>query len=286
MKKMLSVIVLVFVLVLSSCGGDDVLLYNFKPRQDNTLFSTNGEIIIDYKTDTNGELIELNIDHLLSIEEMIMLNPIIDFDIEIEGFTGNIFMQPRSVCTQYSNDLLIPINIEVGNTRYKFDNLSCLYKTVDTNNQFREGFADEYHLMGTITEDKNTTISIIIYNPEELVRFIEIYELPHTRELLGTYSMIVTEERDEVIGGYHNYYKDMGIYEQLYLKHQDNTPTKNEINGIPDDINIMDLQNLTEVIPLIADFETLYADEIAAIDELQDEIGTNFSSDESTEETE
>jgi hypothetical protein len=41
----------------------------------------------------------------------------------------------------------------------------------------------------------------------------------------------------------------------------------------------MDLQNLTEIIPLIEEFELRYSYEIDAINELQDEIGVNFTQD-------
>jgi len=256
MRKSLMIIVGVLVLLLTSCGKDAATIYNFDKRQDGTYFSNDGQVIIEYKTDTNGEMIELNIDRLLTIEEMFLQNPNIDLNYELAGFTGDIFMKPANQCTAISNDLWIPINIEIGNTRYKFNGGDCRYETVDTNNEFKIGFADEYYLTDTITENKNTTISIVVYNPNELVRFIEIYELPHTYELLGAYSILLNEDRSDYEYGYHNYYQDMGVYEQLYWKHQENAATIDEIKGMRTDINIMDLQNLTEVSPLITDFET------------------------------
>ena len=69
----------------------------------------------------------------------------------------------------------------------------------------------------------------------------------------------------------------MSVFEQLYLKHQEAEGAINEINGIATDINLMDLDSLTEINPLIDEFETIYEKEITAIEELQEEIGVAFS---------
>lgn len=279
MKRLVYSVMFFLMFILTSCGGN-AEVNNFEARQDNTLFSSDKMVIIDYKTDTEGRLIELNIDRLLTIEQMIILNPRIDFDLEIEGFTGDIFIEPNPVCTDYRDDILIPANIEIGNTRYKYDPFDCTYKTIDNRNNFKPGFAEEYMLTDTILEDKNTTISIIIYNPLELVPFIEIYTLPHTYETLGVYNIMINEDRDGFEDNAHNYYHDMAIYEQLYIKHQENEATVNEVMGISTELNLMDLSSLMEIIPLIENFEDIYYLEIQAIEELQEEIGINFSTDE------
>ena len=49
--------------------------------------------------------------------------------------------------------------------------------------------------------------------------------------------------------------------------------------GISTDINLMDLNSLTEVTPLIDDFEANYAIEIEAISEFEDEVGVGFEID-------
>lgn len=285
MRRLTLVLSMLFVFLLSSCGGNEVL-NNFEARRDGTLFSSDESILIEYTTDKDGKMIDLNIDRLLTIEEMLYLNPIIDYDYEIEGFTGTIFTSPAGQCTRISNDLLVPINIEIGNTRYKYDNSVCRYRTVDSNNNFRPGFADEYYLTDRIVEDRNTTISIIVYVPDELVKFVEIYQIPHTVELLGVYSLLIAENRADLAVPLLNYYNDTGVYEQLYIKHQDNEATIAEIGGLSEELNLIDLSNLTEIVPLIDNFSTLYEAEISAMNELQEEIGVNFTTDEEPEETE
>jgi hypothetical protein len=272
-------ITVVLVFLLSACGGDDVI-YNFEARRDGTLISSDKEVIIEYTTDVNGRLISLNIDHLLTIEEMFLLNPVIDPNIEIDGFDGDVFVKPRNECTLISNDVYIPVNLEIGNTRYKYDDTNCQYRTVDTNNNFRAGFAEEYYIFERIQEDRQTIISVIIYQPDELVKFVELYTVPHTFELLGVYHLAINQTRQDVIGGVMNYYNDTSMYEQLYLKHQENDATIAEINGMSEELNLLDLTNISDVQPLIENFETRYASEIAAIEELQEHIGINFPTDE------
>lgn len=274
-------IILIFTLIflLSSCESE-TSVNNFVARQDNYLISEDNQVIIEYKTDTEGKLIELNIDRLLTIEQMILLNPNIDFDYELEGFTGAIFMKPGNVCTDYSNDLLIPINLEVGNTRYKFSNSSCMYKTVDNYNNFKAGYSDEYLLKDTIPVSKNVKISIIVYRPDELVKFIEIYELPNSYERIGVYNIMINDYNDGFRFNLINYYRDMSVYEQLYLRHQENEAAVDEVMGVSTEINLMDINSLVEAVTLIDNFENIYELEIQAIEELQVLIGVNFGSDE------
>jgi hypothetical protein len=277
-------IFLVFTLIflLGSCG-EDASVNNFVARQDNYLVSEDKQVIIEYKTDTEGKLIELNIDRLLTIEQMILLNPIIDFEYELEGFTGDIFMSPRNACTDYSNDLLIPINIEVGNTRYRFSNSQCTYKTVDNYNDFKPGYSDEYLLTDTIPVSKNVKISIIVYVPDELVKFVEIYEIPNSYERLGVYNIMFNQDNTGFRFDLVNYYRDMSIYEQIYIKHQENAGAVDEVMGVSSEINLMDINSLTEAITLIDDFENTYELEIQAIVELQETIGlTSETDDEDT----
>jgi len=278
MKKTILFVTGILVLLLTSCGGSEEV-FNFDARQDNTFFSSDGRVIIDYKTDTNGKMIEINIDRLLTIEQMILLNPIIELDYAIEGFTGNIFVPVSDQCTDISNNFSTPLNIEVGNTRYKYDDEDCMYKTIDNRNEFKPGFADEYFITDTIRENKNVVISIIVYDPTQIVPFIEIYTLPHTYENLGVYNIMINANRNGFTSPPINYYHDMTIYEQLYVKNQENEATVNEVMGISEELNLMDLSSLTEIIPLIDNFENLYSFEIQAIEELQAEIGLNFSSD-------
>lgn len=283
MKRMLFMMTFVLVFLLSSCGGDEVL-YNFESRRDGTLISSDKEVIVEYKTDVNGKLTYLNIDHLLTIEEMFLLNPMIDPTITVDGAEGDIFVKPRNECTLISNDVYIPVNLEIGNTRYKYDDTNCQYKTVDTNNNFRAGFAEEYYIFERIQEDRQTTISVIAYLPNELVKFVELYTVPHTYELLGIYHLTINSSKQDVIGGISHYYNDTSVYEQLYLKHQENDATILEINGLSEELNLLDLTDIMEIVPLIENFESSYRSEIEAIEELQEAIGINFQTEEDTEE--
>jgi len=272
------ILVSVIIIFLSSCGATQAV-YNFAPRQDSRLVSSDNLIVIDYKTNTDGLLIEFSIDKLLTIEEMMILNPIIDFEYELEGFTGDIFIEPNNTCTDISNDVLIPVNLEVGNTRYKYNDEDCEYQTVDNHNEFKPGFSDEYLLTDTIPVASHVEISIIVYNPVELVNFIEIYNLPNTYKTLGVYNVLINRDRDGFEYDLANYYSDISIFEQLYLKHQESELTLTEVMGISTDINLMDLDSLTEITPLIDNFEAYYSLEIEAVLEFEGEVGTAFETD-------
>ena len=68
------ILVSVIIIFLSSCGATQAV-YNFAPRQDSRLVSSDNLVVIDYKTNTDGLLVEFSIDKLLTIEEMMILNP-------------------------------------------------------------------------------------------------------------------------------------------------------------------------------------------------------------------
>jgi hypothetical protein len=276
MKKLvLFTLIGLSILTLTSCNSA-ASLYNFEPRQDSTLFSEDRLVMIEYETDIQGKLTSINIDRLLTIEEMVLFNPTIDTDYQIEGFTGDIFVEPSNSCTDVSNDVLVPVNIEVGNTRYKYDDDDCMYKTVDNYNEYRPGYADEYLLSDTIPVPSHIKISIIVYNPTELVNFIEIYDLPNTYEKIGLYNILLNRDRNGFENNLINYSRDMSVLEQLYLKHQELEGATNEVLGIASDINILDLDNLDEIIPLIDNLERNYEAELQALEELQQEIGIAF----------
>jgi len=276
MRKYSIITLLILILTLSGCGKEGTS-NNFEERKDSIFYSEGNQVVIEYETDENGKMIMINIDHLLTIEQMVLLNPNIDFNYSIEGFEGDIFVEPSNRCMDYNYSLLMPVNIEVGNTRYKFVDSECKYKTVDNNNELKLGYADEYLITDTIPESRNTEISIIVYTPGELVPFTEIYDLPNTYERLGVYNIMFNFDRDGFYGDLVNYYKDMAIYEQLYIKHQENEGTLEEISGLSADVNLMDIGSLSDIVPLIENFEDIYDAEIQAIEELQAEIGIGFA---------
>jgi len=271
MKKMLFIVSLVLIVVLSACS-DDTSIYNFKPRKDDILVSTNGTILVEYKTNEDGKLIKLHIDRLLSIEDMIYFNPLVDYDYELEGFTGDIYTIAGYSCTKYDN-FKVPINIEIGSTRFKYNRIDCEYQQVDRNNLVNNGYYDvSYRLKDTIGVDQDTVISIVVYDENSLEKFINIVDLPNSVKTIGVYSIGFNSDLDDFTSDLDNYYKEIAIYEQLFLKLQGNDLTISEVSGFTEDINLLDIGNLGEITPLIADFVIAYEDEIKAMDELEDLI--------------
>ena len=271
MRKLFSLSL--FLIVLLSACDSNATIYNFKIRKDDYLVSEDGNIIIDYKTDENGELVELSIDRLLRIEDMLYYNPLIDYEYELDGFDGDIFTQPGFLCTDY-NETVVPINIEVGSTRFKYDRNECEYQEVDRNNDFKSGsYSRKYNLEDTIGVSKETVISIVVYDETSLEKFIDIFELPHTAKMLGVYSIQINDDLDGFDSRTTNYFNDIAFYEQLIIKHQENEMAINEVMGFSMDINLLDFDQMAEVIPLVENFEEDYALEIEAINELVDLIG-------------
>lgn len=270
--KKLYILSLFLVVLLSACDSS-VSIYNFKIRKDDYFISEDGSVIIDYKTNEDGKLIELSIDRLLTIEDMIYYNPLIDPNYELEGFTGDIFTSPGFQCTNYNN-MQIPINLEIGNIRFKYNRTDCEYQEVDRNNVIKSGFyARKYLLDETIGVSKEVTISIVVYDENSVEKFVDIIDIPHTVKMLGVNSIKINSDRDGFTSRTSNYFYDIGVYEQLILKHQDNETALMEVLGFSMNINLLDFDQLAEIIPLIEDFETDYELEIGAIDELEDLIG-------------
>ena len=260
------------VVLLCSCASSSTV-YNFKVRKDDYFISEDNNVLVDYKTDANGELIRLNIDRLLTIEEMLVYNPLVDYDYVLDGFTGDIFTSPGFSCTNY-NQMMVPINLEVGSTRFKYNRNDCEYQEVDRNDDYRSGsYSRKYGLEETIGVSKEVIVTIVIYDESSLEKFVEIMDLPHTVKLLGVYSVLLNDDLDGFDSRTTNYYHDMAIYEQLMLKYQENETTINEVLGYSMDINLLDFDQLAEVVPLIEDFEEDYSMEITAINELEDLIG-------------
>ena len=275
MKKYLVMILITLTFTLSSCG-DESSKYNFLERYDTTFFNDNETVLIEYKTSSEGEMLEFNIDRLLSIEQMLYLNPIIDYNMEIEGFSGNLFFNPSTRCSDIIT-LKVPINIQVGNTKYKYVDSVCEYVPVDSNNN-PKGFGTGYQLDGTIKKSKNVTISMIYYDPTSDTKFQKVMDLPHTVELLGVYYIEFNNDLDGFKQVPTNYYRDMSIYEQLYIKFQENTKARDEIRGLSNEVNLLDLLELADIMPLIDNFDVIYEEEINAVIELEDLIGIGITS--------
>lgn len=272
MNKILLGISLVIIVFLSGCS-DDASAYNFKVRKDYYLISDDEAVIIEYKTNEDGKLVNLFIDRLIPIEDMIYFNPLIDFDYTLEGFTGDIFTIAGYTCTKHAN-LRVPINIEIGSTKFKYVRTDCEYQEVDRNNIVKTGtYAERYKLTDTLGFSQDTEISIVVYDAFAVVKFIEILNLANSVKTLGVYSIGLNSDLDGFTSNLTNYYKEIAIYEQLMLKLQDNDLAISEVSGFTEDINILDLNNFGDITPLIEDFETLYASEIQAIFELEDLIG-------------
>lgn len=272
MKKLLLVISLSLVLLLSACK-EEGSIYNFNVRKDDYFISEDKSIIVEYKTDEDGKLVNLNIDRLLTIEEMIYYNPLIDYDYALEGFSGDIFIDPGYLCTTY-NSILVPNNIEVGSIRYKYDVVDCEYQEVDRNNILKsDTYSKKYLLSDTIGVSRDTIISIVVYDENSIEKFVDIVKLPHTVKSIGVYSVGFNFELDGFSSNLTNYYKDIAIYEQLILKYQENDLAILELLGMSFDVNILDFDQFDNITPLIDDFEENYLLEKNAIDELINLIG-------------
>lgn len=268
-------LILLLIFAFRSCSNAaDEDIYNFKSRKDDYFISEDESVIINYKTNELGLMIELNIDRLLSIEDMIYFNTNIDYDYELEGFDGDIYENAGFLCTSYYN-FQVPINIEIGNTKFKYNRVDCEYQEVDRDNIYKTGsYAQSYTLEDTIPVSKSILISLVVYDESSIEKFVEIQKLPHTAELLGVYSIPINSDNDGFTSdGVYVYFKDMAVYEQIYLRYQLNETVMLEISGIPSDINLFDLDDITEITPLINNFESRYIDEITAMIELESEIG-------------
>lgn len=278
MRKIIVLVGIFFVLTLSACGSD-AAVYNFDTRKDDYYISEDNKVIIEYKTNEDGQLVELNIDRLLEIEEMIFFDPTIDFEMTVEGFTGDIFIDPIASCVDY-NDISVPINIEIGSTRFKFSRIDCEYQEVDRYNVIKtSSFARSYGLQDTIDVPRDTIINIVVYDETSIEKFREIKTLKHTNDLIGVHNIVFNYNHDNFEGYYSNYNYEMAIYEQLLLKTQDNDTTINEILGIGTAINILDFDELLEAQVLIDDFEAKYVLEVNAIIELFNKIGATSDTD-------
>ena len=204
---------------------------------------------------------------------MIYFNPLIDYDYVLEGFTGDIFTDAGYSCTKYDN-FEVPINIEIGSTRFKYERIDCEYQEVDRNNIIKTGtYARRYALEDTLGFNQDTIISIVVYDENSIEKFIDIIDLPNSVKSIGVYSIGFNSDKDGFMSDLINYYQEIAIYEQLFLKIQENELTIAEVSGFTEDINILDLSSLGDITPLIDDFVIDYEEEIIALDELEDLIG-------------
>ncbi|MEC9484731.1 MAG: hypothetical protein UMR38_02500 [Candidatus Izemoplasma sp.] len=279
-RLLLMSVVLLLTLFLVGCQNDTTVEYNFKARRNSYYIDSTKQVLITYETDNNGKMIDLAINRLLTVEELLLMDPSIDYDMIVEGFDGDIFVEPSNTCTTVSNTLLVPINLEVGNTRYKYNENACQYQIVDSYNQYKSGYDEEYYLSDTIAVSPTTPISIIIYDEDAVVRFVEVKTLYNSVKDLGLHTLRYNEDNNAYLNTPYHYYHDIKIYEQLYLKYQLNETTIDEISGYSTDINILDIGSLDEVNPLITNFSERFSLEINAMNELEAEIGENLQSDE------
>lgn len=273
MKKYLLMLTVILITILSGCKQDDAEVYNYRPRQNNSYVSKDERILIDYKTDENGSIERINIDKLLTIEQMIVNNPNIDYDIQIEGFSGEIFTDAPPLCLLPSS-VKVPVNIEVGSIRYKFKSSDCIYKEVGRDNEFKTtSFAKEYTVQDTIGEPTDTKVHIVAYVNNGIQLFTDVLYLPHTLKTLGVYGISMSVDSGLPLNSSIDYINDMKIYEQFLIIHQLNETAINELYGISEDINLLDLDNF-EITPIVKlDFVDYYEDEINAMDELEKKIG-------------
>lgn len=272
MRKYTIILLFIVMVTLSGCGANEEDTNTFLIRKEYTFITEDDSVIVDFKTDENGELVELNIDRLLRIDEMIYYNTTIDYEFELEGFSGEIYTYSGSQCTDF-DDLLVPVNIEVGNTRYLYNRTYCQYVEVDRDNEPKLGnLVRTFRLTDTIPVSKDVQVSVVVFDEESIERFVEVDELPHTMKMIGVYSIGLNYERDGFRTQVFNYNRDVRVFEQLILKNQDDETAINEANGLPTEINLLEFDLNDEYVPLIDDFAELYELEVRAIEELFLEI--------------
>lgn len=258
--------------ILAGCKKDQTE-YNYRPRQNDTYISDDGNILIEYKTDENGELERIYIDRLLTIDQMITKNPFIDYEITIEGFDGEVFTSAPASCLLPSG-VKVPINIEVGSVRYKFKTTECIYKEVGRDNEFKTtSFAREYGVKDTIQEPIDSKINIVVYIEGSTSLFTEVFELHHTIRTLGVYGIEFSVDNGLPLLSDIDFTKHMKTYEQFLLDKQDNELAVNEIYGYSSDINILNIDDFESLTSVIENFTDLYEDEYNAMLELQIDIG-------------
>ncbi|MCF7925397.1 MAG: hypothetical protein K9L26_02585 [Candidatus Izimaplasma sp.] len=283
MNRLISIcLMFLSVLTLVGCNQESVVQNNFKARQNSFFIDSTQSIIITYETNNKGVMTSLDIDKLLTIEEMLLYNQTIDYDIVVDGFNGDVFVEARNACTDISNSLMVPKNLEVGNTRYKYNEADCQYQIVDSYNQFKTGYAQEYYITDTIPVSHMTAIKIVVYDADAIVRFIDVYTLYNSVKDLGLDTILINDTKDGFDSEYYHYYQEIRVYEQLYLKHQTNATTINEINGFSEEINILNIGDLEEISPVIEDFNERFIAEINALNELESDIGVTSQATEET----
>lgn len=293
MRKVYMMILMIGVLFLSGCS-DESDVSNFSKRKDGYLINQDKTVIVEYKTDENGDLVQILFDRLLTIEDMIYLNSTIDYNMDVEGYTGDVFTDAGVLCTSYIG-LKVPVGIEIGNVRYKYDYVDCGYIEVDRDNEEKSGsFVSKFDLDDTIDISRDTIVSIVVFDPSSLERFIEVQYLPHTVKMLGVYSVELNRTKTLIKmsdlnsdGSVKNYFNDIGVFEQLLLKHQEGELAIDEIKGFSENVNLFDFEQAMDNVPLVEDFETRYEDEIDSFEEVFELIGiVNEVTDDSEEPSE
>lgn len=271
MKKILFILTITLAILLTACN-DTTSVYNYKIRKDDYFISESELVLVEYKTNEEGKLVKLNIDRLLTVEDMVYFNPQIDYDYTLPGFNGDIYIPAGYSCTSYNN-FYVPKNIEIGSTRFLYDRIDCEYQEVDRNNIVKIGaYARQYNLKETLGFNQDTIISIVVYDENSIEKFVEIMDLPNSVKTLGVYSIGFNRDLDGFTSVLVNYFKEIAIYEQLFLKLQENELAVSEVIGLTEDINILDLGSFEDVTPLIEDFVDLYEEEITAMNELEELI--------------
>jgi len=279
MRKFTFLLPLLFMLVLSGCSQEEVKI-TFKIYRDD-YFIYDDSVIIKYITNQDGVLESIDIDRLLSLEDIFYAYNLPRYEDFEPYLDEEIFVQTTPKCSKYGS-IEVPFNISVGITRFRYNSTSCSYKEVDRNNDFRSGpFIREYKLTSTVPVSPSTAIKVLIFEPEELVPFKEIIHVNHTVKNMGLFSSMIDSSQDVK-----RYSYDIRLYEQFLLKYQNNLTAEEIIEGIPVNINLFNLDSLEEIKPLIENFNMLYEQEVNAISALYEDITVVKETTESEDDTE
>ncbi len=283
MKKLFGLILISLLVLLTSCGSEEISVNSFKERKDNYYISEDEMILIDYKTDHLGALVSIDIDRLLYVDELFMINNnVVEIDDEY-------MMDAGSKCSAYYQ-LEVAKNIKVGNAEFKYNRTTCEYIEVDRDNNYKSGsFVRRYPLDETIDMSLDTAIYIVHFDSESVEKFIEISRVYHTAKSVGVhyieYNVDAFNNKTEIISNNRLYNSDIVYFEKLIIFYQSDVVALEAISGVSPNINLIDF-NEEESNPIIDNFNEIYSKEITAIEELFDDIQVITNEEEIVEESE
>jgi hypothetical protein len=263
MRKQYLIILLAITMMLGGCGIETDTV-GFKERRENDYISESDRVLIHYKTNEIGQLVNISFDRLLTIEELLFIQSERLQSIE-QGLETDVLVDASSRCTDVFA-LEVPLNIKIGTTVLKYSTAQCGYVEVDRDNIEKSGsYIRRYDLDETIDVSTDTIISVVYFDETSVERFVVATNLYHTMKQLGIYASGYLYDEDMVkteVIFLNTYAQDMGYLEHFILFYQDQVVAIDRINGLSSDV----YAEATD--PLIENFNIVYLEEILAVNEL------------------